>query len=153
MTTKYYTLISYLESEDGYIDRCGDFNSGTPSEMTIKCYSSAEYEQLVHDFAHLKLLSDKNYRDIRLLIDGIDSDYIVNNISPEDEKRVDEERLKLDHLVELKYLELKNEQAKKDEEAKQKAIALQKMKEQEAKKKLREAELQQLAILQAKYQR
>lgn len=121
--------------------------------MTIKCYSSAEYEQLVHDFAHLKLLSDKNYRDIRLLIDGIDSDYIVNNISPEDEKRVDEERLKLDHLVELKYLELKNEQAKKDEEAKQKAIALQKMKEQEAKKKLREAELQQLAILQAKYQR
>lgn len=153
MSTKYYTLISYLESEDAYIDRCGDFNSGKPSEMTIKSYSVAEYDLLVNDFAQLRLLSDKNYRETHLLFDGIDSDYITNNISEEDALRVDEERRQLDILVDQKYLELKEEQEKKETEAKQKALALKKIQDSLAEEKIRQAELQKLAALQAKYKR
>lgn len=151
--TTIYTLISYREAEDGYTDRCGDYVSGTPSELFMKSYHVSEFEQLINDYAQQKFYSEEYYREITVLLDGIDTDNPPFKLNMEDETMIsyEEERSSIEEKAYKKYLILLDEKRQKEDEAKQKAIQLKIEKENAIKLKIQEDELKQLKKLQEKY--
>lgn len=151
--TNFYTLISYLEGTSGHIDRCGDFVSGEDSEFFIQTYHKSEVEQLINDYAQQKLSSDNSYREITLLLDGVDTYNHPHSSENLDDffSDLESERDELEDKVYEKYMSLVEEKKKREEEAKQKALQLKMEKERAYQKKIQDEELKQLEKLQAKY--
>lgn len=149
--TKFYTLISYLEGESGYHDRCGDYISGEDSEMTIETYHSSQMDELINNYAQLKIKSDESHREITLLLDGVDTYNFPEGLSDDEEQALTVEREQIENLVYEKYEQLHNEKKQREEIKKQTELQLKLKKERDEKERVKQLELMQLAQLQAKY--
>lgn len=64
MTT--YTLLAFTSGEDGWYDRCGEWNEGSPSELDISYFSDAK------ECGFMWAYTERQYEMTSLLINGID---------------------------------------------------------------------------------
>lgn len=149
--TKYYTLISYITGEEGYHDRCGDYVPGEESEMTITTYSQANFEQFIKDNAKAQMKKVKSNHEITILIDGLNPYNVPHDISDEEELHLEITIKKIEGLTYTEFLILEAEQKKKDEAIKQQGLERKLQQERLARQAIVDAELKQLAALQAKY--
>lgn len=142
-----YTIIAYVPDQQGFIDRCGDFNTGEPSELTIsyfidknlvsECYGQAKFQ---------------NYdTEITILINGMNPDEYHDFLNDEEKKDLACEVEEIENLGYKKYEELKEEKRLKDEAAQLKKQQEAEAKRRKEKEQLEQAERTQLAQLIAKY--
>ncbi len=144
--TNIYTLIAYTPGESGWVDRCGDFNHGTDSELTIHYFN--EIKDIGKWWARSEF-EDSN-REHTVLINGVN---IYDTCAIPDEqlsayKSIHDEieNIRFDEYQGLKKIReeaILAEQTKKKQE--------EELKLKKAQEKLEAAEKQQLATLIAKY--
>lgn len=141
-----YTLIKYVPGEDGWFDRCGDYNSGKDSELEITYYRNKQ--DIAKDAA--KSTFKNQDLEITILINGIDIDNSPDDITEEEFNYLIKERDSIEGIQQNIMAELKKEEeiilaAKK---AKLEEARLKKLQEQQ---RIEAMEKQQLAKLMAKY--
>ena len=141
MTT--YTLIAFTEGTDGWYDRCGDYNEGSPSELDISYFEDPK------ECGFMWAYTERQYETTKLLIDGRDPHGYEGPFEPDDalialyDVAYD---FREERSNELKAEHNKREQEKRDAEAAAKAA------EQARRNAITErAERETLAALQRKY--
>ncbi len=144
--THIYTLIAYTAGESGWIDRCGDFNHGKDSELTIHYFN--EIKDIGKWWARSQF-EDSN-REHTILINGVD---IYDGCSIPNEQLSTYQSIydEIDDIRFNEYQALKKirEEAILAEQVKKKQEEELKLKK--AQEKLEAEEKQQLATLIAKY--
>lgn len=135
MTT--YTLIAYTEGSDGWHDRCGDYNEGTPSELDISYFDNAK------ECGFMWAYIERQYETTKLLIDGKDPHDDWDNLSQywDEAKRYCDERSEI--LKEEHDKKVREEVERKQREEDERKLRLQ--------QDVERRELSQLAALKLKY--
>lgn len=136
MTT--FTLIAFSEGEEGWWDRCGYWNEGSPSELNI------DYSDNAKETGFMWAYTERQYETCKLLINGIDAEC---SDDPEILKHWEEAEAYRKEQSDI----LKEEHDRK--EAEKLRIANEKKANEEAlrKKKLEDTEREQLRQLKLKY--
>lgn len=136
-----FTLIAYTEGEEGWYDRCGEWNEGTPSELDISYFTD------IKECGFMWAYTERQYETTKLLINGIDPETYneefpeeYNTLWNEAKRYCDEQSniLKAEH--DRKEQERLENERKKKEEAERLRI-----------KKIEDGERETLRRLQLKY--
>ena len=146
-----YTLISYTEGSEGWHDRCGDYITGTPSNLDIQYFNDIN---ALADFIGKAKAYNNNDTEFTLLINGIDVNHAINNDDFLTQYCIDfinQEDAKIYDLAE--NYRTKYTQEKKQKEEKEKLLQLQKdeLAKQQRQKQAEQKERAELAKLIAKY--
>ncbi len=142
-----YTLISHTPGEEGWYDRCGDYQPGKESELEIHYFTEKKQAGEALGDAQFNNQEGEN----TLLINGINPDDWHYILSEEEGKKLEDEFFEIDQIAFNKRQELEAERKKRIEEEK-----LRKQQEEERKKlqeklRIEAAEKAELAKLLAKY--
>lgn len=150
MANDVFTLITYVESEMSWIDRCGDFQEGESSFHEVISFS--DVESVANHWAKQMLKFEKRNCEVTLLINGYD----FNSMSKGDVDNELFEKLEsiffdIDNMQFEIYQKLKEEKRKELELAAEKKKQEQELARLRAKKAEEDAERAQLAKLLNKY--
>lgn len=145
MTT--YTLIAFTEGEDGWYDRCGDYNYGSPSALDISYFEDPK------ECGFMWAYTERQYETTKLLIDGRDPHgYALGDDGPWDG---DEALIVLweeaEKYREERSAELKAEHNKREQEKHEAEVARISAETAKRKAQTERIEREQLAELQRKY--
>jgi hypothetical protein len=147
MKQNIYTLITYIPGEEGWHDRCGDYNSGKESELKIQYFTDTKS---AGDAMGENKFNNED-TEFTILINGLNEDEYHDFLSKEELLYIDEESDLIRDISDKKYEELKKIQIQKDTAIKLKKEQEDSLKKQKERERFEQIERAQLAQLQAKY--
>jgi hypothetical protein len=142
-----FTIISYYEGVESWVNRCGDFVNGEPSQFNISYHDNIEDASSI--FA--KYCFENSDGQNICLLNGIDiNDY--DNIEDIQQKELHENiYYEFDNLSFNKRIQLEQDEAIKIEQEKQRKISEENLKKIRQKQAIEKNEREQLALLMKKY--
>jgi hypothetical protein len=142
-----YTLISYKPGDQGYIDRCGDFNRGEESECTIQYFDNPKDASTALGHTQFHNSQGENI----FLINGLNPDDCYSILSDEEGKELKNQFFEIDDAAFQYRQKLSEEHQLQLEAAKQKKIQEEQLRKRKEQKILENQERAQLAKLLKKY--
>lgn len=142
-----YTIISYIAGEQGWHDRCGDYQKGRDSFMTIQYFTDI---RLAGQTMGEAKFSDPD-TEFTILVNGLNEDQYYGFLSDEDKNYIEDSSEQIREVCDEKISELQSIKLQKDIEEKLRKEQAKLIMAQKEKDRIEQAERMQLAQLQAKY--